>query len=399
MIFKQWTILSIIGIFMSLLSAGYALSPKERAAQLSQAELILNLDDLGGQFTLAPDGYTLLIHQGSELIIYDLSKEKPKYIQMINTSKMDFWFLKNKEIWYSTAKGDVCHHTLLDPESKECLTVTFETKLNAIVLSPDGSLLGWYNDAYQRVGLFDMKDMKMIGMWRNASRPLRSSHKSFLFFSPSGKHFIYHRKTKDKFGEYAILNIKKKKIKSTLPKYVSNKTPGYVILGNELYYGTQTKNTLQIRRYNFDNGKDSILDSNARYGHFIDLHASPSGQHIAESDFEKTGVRFYDLKNGEIHKQNVPIEGKHRSLFVGWDKLTDIAFIDSSSLKNDGDVNMEDPHENTHIGSLNFLMGVHVEKMEMSPDGRILVASWWPYGGNDNVRHHIHVYQIPGESK
>lgn len=368
-------------------------SPKERAADLARAAVVLQLDDVQEEFVLSRDGRFLAVRVADgTLKLYDLSTKPPGSIRPPKIGEISAAFTADgRGVWLGTTSGRAWLFNLPNADAARSVRRATGLRLEQVVLSPDGGMLGWYDRKARVAGFFDLRTQQPITSWKDVT--WGGFGRQHVAFTPDGRRFVFHADGDRGFlsGRLVLWNIAERKAEASLDVYVTDRTPGYAFAGGALYYGTRESGPYQIRRWDLASGRETVIDPNARNLHFIDLFASPSGRYLAEGDFEDEGVRIYDLQQN--YKARTFGE-RFANVVVGWDPVLDLVLVTARRLKG---VDVWDPRSGERLATVRALAGRQVERVEMSADGRRLVASWWTSRGpNTPVRFHVTVFRIDG---
>ncbi len=359
---------------MSIINDGvkksYFIDIHERSNQLGgNTKLILQLDNVSGWLKFSPNGGYLAASINKKAKIYDLSSVTPKPLEDLPYDHISITFgVDDKEILIGGQAGGLFRYDLSSQRQLgERIQVTHNS-LDEIILSPDGQMLGWYDAEINVTGLFDLRNQKELSQWRNIQpRHFLSEPSKHIEFTPDGKRILFY--IEDglcDFGCLAVWNISEGRIEAMFDVYVLDSSIGYAFVNNAIYYGTRSSGPYQIRRYDLIARTDTIIDSNARNIHFIDLFPSRGGNFVAEWDFEERGVRIYN-----IQKNHSFLTLPDNEMFIGWDSVSDILFTANMTEKK---VSMWNPEKGERLGTIDALSGRQGGRIEAAPDGRFLTV-------------------------
>ena len=261
--------------------------------------------------------------------------------------------------------------------------------LDALALSPDGQRLGWYDRDAEMAGVFDLEAKQSVASWEGVGSQWRGVEIP-LTFTPDGKRVAFYMVRRDQLmmaDGLALWNLETRDREALLHIYVPKQTRGFAFARGGLYYGTRVEGPYQLRRWDLQTGEETVIDPEARNGHFMDLLASLSGYWLAEGDFEDDGIRVYDLEHGN---RAVTI-GQRNHVPVGWDAPTEWLFVSN------GGVSVWDLATGKQLGVIDAVSNnFRVTHVESSKDGSLLVARWWDLTQESGtpVRYHVGVLRV-----
>jgi WD40 repeat protein len=362
-----------------------------RAGALAQAQVVLQVDGVEGDIALSPDSRYLAVRvlKGG-LRLYDLASDPPQQKLLDDRGQISAVFSADSStVWLGTQAGKVWQVTLSDGRMTGPIRLAKRRHLDTLVLSPDGQYLGWYDRVAEITGFFDLKTKQQIASWEGVGSQWREVGTP-LTFTPDGTRIVFYVVRRDQLlmeHGLALWNLETKDREALLHIYFPKQTRGFAFARGGLYYGTRIDGPYQLRRWDLQTGKETVIDPEARSGHFIDLLASPSGRWLAEGDFEDDGIRVYDL--GQDNRA-VTI-GRRDHVPVGWDAPTEWLFVSN------GGVSVWDPSTGEKLAIINAVSNnFRVTHVESSKDGSLLVARWWDVTQESGtpIRYYLGVLRV-----
>ena len=356
------------------------------------------LDDVDPQFVISANLQWLAIRQSQQMRLLNLITTGESLNQELATSTAAAFTPDSEAVWWALPSSTLVRQDLNAGGMTDRLLLQADGPVKSMTIDPRGRWLAYA--AGDGGGLIDLRNGDvLLKLDSVSSASLRQSRMPLLRFDANGDHLFFDpmkweglRVAGHDDGAVVVWNIEQRKVVGRQKPYVSFDTHGYVVDDSSVIYGNRVDGKYRIRRRNFLTGEDQVLDEEARRGHFLDLFLSPDKRFVVEWDFEKNGVRVYDLA-GDLPVQDLG-QGADRSqrlAFLGFDN-SDRSCLWLSGPGRSG-MDLWDPVKGKMVLRSVILDGVRVLRTERAFGGRKLILRSTTDPQNRSFTYHLDLYE------